>query len=477
MPDPQKQPDEINVTIGTPDPVADLLRKAPLSDAQRATLWDAYHGAATPDDLATALKPLQIPNPLKADLWDLKTGPSRPPTSPVASPTPAPTMIDRAADWLPTVGGIVGGMVGKVPGVRLATATLGGAAGEGYRQLIQHAGEIPGAISDVARNLVTEPAATLSGFVQGAKTGATNAAIQGGIQAAGQGAGEVLGAVVPKVAPGLMDRALNLTDKLAREFPDMSATMLGNALTVSKGGLEKARTLLTAAKATATAALTTAQAAGATVPITAATDGLQQTLAKVASSADIEGGLRTLAMVERETAAGRAAALTPVEADALKRSLQTQSKQLYAAAKMGQGPPNVTVRAQALADMAESLNNAIGTVTTQAGADGYRAANASAADLIGAVRGIARGARSGPDLLGALVRPGAGAVIGGLTGAETYGKPGAAVGALLGSAALSPLGLSRLAVALQRPGTQALLRGAPRLAAAAASLATERQEP
>jgi hypothetical protein len=56
----------------TPDPVADLLRRAPLSNAQRATLWDVFQAAGTEDDLAAALKPLKIPNPIKADLWDLK---------------------------------------------------------------------------------------------------------------------------------------------------------------------------------------------------------------------------------------------------------------------------------------------------------------------------------------------------------------------------------------------------------------------
>jgi hypothetical protein len=383
------------------------------------------------------------------------------------------------ADWLPTAGGVIGGMVGKVPGVRIATAGIGGAAGEGYRQLVQHAGEIPGALWDVGRNLVTEPAATVGGFVEGAKAGAKQAAIQGAIQAGGQAVGEGLVGVGAKASPWLMNRALNLTAKLSREFPTVSSTMIEHALTVSQGGLEKARTLLKAAKDTANAALTKAQAAGATVPITAATDGLQKTLVEVLNSADIEGGLATLAAVERQIGGGRARTLTPVAADALKRSLQTQSKQLYTAAKMGQGKPNVTVRAQALADMAASLNDAIGTITTNVGAEGYRAANASAQELIGAVRGITTGIRPGANLYQAMVRPGVGAGVGAVLGGGSTGDwKGGVAGSLVGGAMTSPAGMSRLAVALSRPGVQAILRQSPRLAAAIASLqAMEGQEP
>jgi hypothetical protein len=248
--------------------------------------------------------------------------------------------------------------------------------------------------------------------------------------------------------------------------------MIDNALTVTKGGLDQSRTLLRAAKANADAALTTAHAAGATVPITAATDGLTQTVAKVMNGDDIEGGLATLATVERKIAAGRAADLTPIEADALKRTLQTESKSLYLAQKMGAGRPNVTVKAQALADMAASLNQSIGDVTTAAGAPGYRAANADAAEMIGAVRGITKGIRPGANLYQAMVRPGVGAVLGGVGGSEVGGAKGAAAGAVIGGALTSPAGMSRLAIALAKPGVQIILRQSPRLAAAVASFMT-----
>jgi hypothetical protein len=301
---------------------------------------------------------------------------------------------------------------------------------------------------------------------------------EGAIQGVSEVAGAGLGAVTSRAAPWLMNRALNLTDKLSREFPNVTTTMIEQALTVTQGGLEKARGLLRAAKTKANAALTTAHAAGATVPITAATDGLHKTVLQVANSEDIEGGLKVLAAMEKRMQGGRGPTLTPIEADALKRSLQTQSKALYTAQKMGQGRPNVTVQAQALHDMAESLNAAIGDVTTQAGAPGYRAANAQASELIGAVRGITKGIRPGANLYQAMVRPGVGAVLGGVTGAQTGGTKGAATGALVGGALTSPAGMSRLAVTMTRPSVQAILRQSPRLAAALAELmVAEEQEP
>jgi hypothetical protein len=55
-----------------PDPVANYLRHAKLSNEQRATLWDAVQAAGSADELATVLQPLQIPNTITAELWDLK---------------------------------------------------------------------------------------------------------------------------------------------------------------------------------------------------------------------------------------------------------------------------------------------------------------------------------------------------------------------------------------------------------------------
>lgn len=377
------------------------------------------------------------------------------------------TWLDTAVDLLPAAGGMAGGLVGGIGGTvagmgvggvpgAIGGAALGGGAGEAAKQLVNRArGQ--------------ESPATMGGA-------AKDIGIQGAVQGAAEVAGQGLAAGAAKAAPWFMNRALNLTDKLSREFPGLSDTMIEHALTVTKGGFDKARKLLSAAKAEANAALDTAHAAGATVPISAATGGLQKTLAKVLASDDIEGGLATLASVERKMGIGRAADLTPLEADALKQSLQTQSKSLYTALKMGQGRPNVTIKAQALADVAQSLNQAIGDVTTAAGAPGYRAANAQAQEMIGAVRGIAKGIRPGANIYQAMVRPGVGAVLGGVGGGEVGGSKGAVTGALVGGALTSPAGMSRLAVALGKPGVQIILRQSPHLAAAVAAILQGQEE-
>lgn len=54
------------------DPLEAMLRRSPLTNSQRADIWDAYHSAGDQDALAAALKPLKIPNEVKAGLWDMK---------------------------------------------------------------------------------------------------------------------------------------------------------------------------------------------------------------------------------------------------------------------------------------------------------------------------------------------------------------------------------------------------------------------
>lgn len=59
---------------GTPkaDPLEAILRRSPLTNAQRADVWDAYESSDNEDELATRLEALKIPKQVKASLWDLK---------------------------------------------------------------------------------------------------------------------------------------------------------------------------------------------------------------------------------------------------------------------------------------------------------------------------------------------------------------------------------------------------------------------
>lgn len=72
------------------DDLESLLKASPLSQAQRANVWDAYQNASDPDALAAALQPLTIPKTVKASLWDLKSKTSAPPEAPAAQPDAPP---------------------------------------------------------------------------------------------------------------------------------------------------------------------------------------------------------------------------------------------------------------------------------------------------------------------------------------------------------------------------------------------------
>jgi hypothetical protein len=93
-----------------PDPVADLLKKMPLTQGQRADLWDTYHASGDSDALAAALQSLGVPPPVKAALWDLKNKEVAPPADPAAVPEAPPrTWGDTALDVAKGVAKGVGG--------------------------------------------------------------------------------------------------------------------------------------------------------------------------------------------------------------------------------------------------------------------------------------------------------------------------------------------------------------------------------
>ena len=121
---------------------------------------------------------------------------------------------DRSyADLLPDVGGAIGSFTAREfgPVAGAAAAAVGGAAGEGYRQLAKHATELPGAIADVTRNLVNPETrgATWGGAVEGATEGRTAALQQGGKQGAIELGGRALGWPVGKAAQALKTINLN----------------------------------------------------------------------------------------------------------------------------------------------------------------------------------------------------------------------------------------------------------------------------
>ncbi len=159
-------------------------------------------------------------------------------------PFNAPRFTDslkRAAGVGPALGSTIGAFAGGVPG-----AAIGGAAGEGFEQITRHAREIPGAVVDVARNLVQQPRATLRGAAEGVAQGvtdvATAAGLGGALEAGGQAAMKGLGSAAQAVyrgylKPSLASKALGKADAVVK-------TALDEALPITAEGGAKAQRLI-----------------------------------------------------------------------------------------------------------------------------------------------------------------------------------------------------------------------------------------
>ena len=393
---------------------------------------------------------------------------------PLGADMPQPTVdaTRRVVDWAKENPAQAGAMVGATAmslatgGLSLpasaALVGLAGAGGAGYGLTAQQVAS--GTPEPVDRSLATM-------------------AEQGALSAAGEGGGRALVAGAKTGASWLMNRATSrISARLAMDFPELSDTLIQEAITVSKGGLSKARHLLKLAKDKATAALTTAEKAGATVPIQL-TDDLAESLKTAAMQASIKAGQTTAKpgapvtmatdrlpaslkvlfnSIDSSLQNGTPLALSPVEADMLKTQLQRQSRSLYIAMRGPNGTPAIERQAGLTAEFASRLNDAIDGVAT-----GYKAANAEAQPLIGAVRGVQQSIRPSGNLMQAMVRPAVGAVVG-ETAAQRGGVP-PYIGGVAGAALMSPAGMSRQAILLANPTMQALLRQMPRTTAAALS--------
>lgn len=392
-----------------------------------------------------------------------KAAPAPPPQQ-AAQPTAAPNMdaavaqieasqkqrIQQGANLLPAIGGAMGGMVGGVPG-----AVVGGIGGEAVRQSVLRGENDPNA-----------PQTPIGQVTEMGKAGA--------MQGASQMGGNVLAAGGSKLASWLMNRATTrVTAKLMQDFPDLSDTLIENALTVSQGGLEKARRMLLAAKAKATVALGKADRAGATVPVELNADlaeslktavieqAIKSGKVPVPKNAPVSVATNRLDQATKDLIAaidaaadGKPFELTARQADLFKTQLQKESRALYANRNAPNGPRAMEAEATLKADFAAQLNAAIDGI-----ADGYKAANAEAQPLIGATRGIKQAIRPNGNLMQAMVRPAIGMVAGGAIGQHQGNAPlGAAIGAVAGT----PKVLSGAAIILRHPLMQQLEKQLPR---------------
>lgn len=223
-----------------------VLKASPLSQTQRADLWDVYHASASADDLAEKLKTIGVPTPVKATLWDLKS--SETPTftstnekdaegNAVVRPSETPNMAGAG----PMAGGTIGGIVGGVPG-----AALGGAAGSGYEQLIRHGKELPGALVDTVKGLVSHPRETLGGMAEGMGQGLQNAGIAAASNAAleygGQKVMGALGSAAKAVYRGYLKPSLAGTSRAKSQSIVNAAIKEG--LPIAQVGKERADVLI-----------------------------------------------------------------------------------------------------------------------------------------------------------------------------------------------------------------------------------------
>lgn len=172
---------------------------------------------------------------------------------------PHPEDLKKLAGWLPSIGGGIGQVIGGPGG-----AFIGGAAGKGLEQVAEHATELPGAVADVASNMMSQPAATLRGAAQGAGQGALQAAQSGLNQAAFAGVGEAAaplmarasGAIMQSaIKPGLKATAKAFSRGVAPEDLPIVKTLLKEGVNVTPGGIEKLNRIISSSNTDIRAAL------------------------------------------------------------------------------------------------------------------------------------------------------------------------------------------------------------------------------
>lgn len=401
---------------------------------------------------------------------------------------------------LPAAGGIVGGIAGGVPG-----AAAGGAAGQGYKDLLEHGAEIPGAIADIAKNLTGSsswalnaegqrvPVDTGSAYAisKGADAGAASGVLDAGKEAAIMGAGEGVGGVLAKgagkVATGLMGTASKAGKATLESFPDVTQTMIDNGLTHTKAGLAKVKMLLNATGKDEASALSDLDSSGKTIPIQWNPDLAEIYKTGVISKAIKSGKVAAqglaigedapltiasnrldpttaahLADIEQAGQSGSVVGLKPSQANILKDQAHSELNGAYKQARSLGGRKPIALDDQELMDLAQHLNNAIDTPGSA-----YRIANSTAQPLIGARQAIEQSLQG--NTAGAIAKrllvPGLGTIAGAGAGYREGGAAGALAGGAASAALTTPAALSHGALTLASPALADLLKALPKATA------------
>lgn len=380
--------------------------------------------------------------------------------APVASvkQQPARSITERVTEALPTVGGLVGGLVGGIPG-----AAAGGAAGSGFRSLIDRAGELPGAVADVASGLVNNPRETLAGFVEGAKEGATGAAKAGAVEGASEVAGLGLAKGAGMAAHGLMDFAIRPAPTVAEEFGDIAATAIkerlpvGSILPGGKRGSVKAGTALREASGETRRLLDDAAAKGVEFGSADVARGpVTEMVGEIAKRPLSQSELSEVSRLFSEYLNTQNPRMAPRAVKDMKQAAQRIARPIFRAINQGNMPaPGEALRAQFNKAIAEGSQEALETIP------GVAAAEKRTQSLIGANKAIRRAESRRMPLVAELAAPITGAAVGGAVG----GYEGAGQGltaTMLTRALLSPRTTSRAALALTNEQIQQVLQQMPR---------------
>lgn len=397
-----------------------------------------------------------------------------------AAAGPTGVSAEKVAGAAPVLGGMIGSAVGGAPG-----ALLGGAAGSGYGQLLRHAGEIPGAIADVSRNLFTEPAATLQGFGQGAMEGGVGAGVSGAIQGALDKGGQLVGAGLKAVAPKLADLALNPIESVAKKYPNIAETYVkvgklvapgsrgGVGAVGKKSSVEQAKKLTGAKRQEGDALIQAADQAGA--PPAGGVGAIQElqamrpTAQRVAKTGGVDNDPAILERMVQFTA--KNPRISNVEANQMVRDLDMVTNKAQANARAS-GPP-VGINEEMNKAVAQGLRGQI-----RDNVKGIEPIKAETMDLAGLTKALEK-ASVRKHLLTRNLGLTSGAI--GLGTGLMSQDPAAGVGAGMGSLAAyyamtNPRNLGRMALASRNLGNAA--EWSPQVARLAALLsALETTEP
>jgi len=369
-------------------------------------------------------------------------------SEPQQQPTPtekkAVSLTERAASAAPAVGGLIGGLVPSV--FRPASAALGGAAGQGYGELIRHAGELPGAIADVARNAVSQPKAVFQGFLQGAGEGADAAVKQAALQGTMEAAGPVVGKGLKATGKGIYAGGIALLPKgLKVEFPRMAQAGYDAGIALSAKGAEKAKALAGQIGQQVSDKLALLDRAG--VPkiqpseVAKSLRPVRDTLQKRAALG-LPSEVPQLAGRAKAFGTANKGGMTLTRAQALKREAQDMADTAFRTQERG----GVIKSDEMLANraMAKGLKQAI-----ENRAPDVRAMNEQLQSLIGLEQGAEHASNTGH----VLSRLGGAGVLGGLGFGAGPVPALAAAGA--GLAMTTPQGLARTGLALKSLGSAA----------------------